>query len=174
MARARVSPVTCLVAASQWRRRLPPRHSPTAHSTHPSAPLPMCRPRVSPLSPIRLERKRVVEAARGQARGGPPWLPHWRIVSGYQTETTACAFIYQAAARHRDRPMVAEADAGETGGGGADGRGGRNRESESGKERWSVPCDARAAARDSRGRGSNLGLARRWGGAWLVAQWTAA
>jgi hypothetical protein len=59
--------------------------------------------------------------------------------------------------------MVAQADAGETGGVGADGRGRRNRESERGKERWSVPCDARAAVRVSRGRGSNLGLGRRWG-----------
>lgn len=88
-------------------------------------------------------------------------------VSGYQTETTACAFhlsgCREAPRESEDRPMVAEADAGETGGGGADERGGRNRESESGKERWSVPYDARAAARDSRGRGSNLGLARRWG-----------
>lgn len=57
-------------------------------------------------------------------------------MSGYQSETTACPSIYQAAERHResdDRAMVAEAeaeaDAGETGGGGADGRGGRNRRS---------------------------------------------
>jgi hypothetical protein len=51
------------------------------------------------------ERERVVEADRrptAKPGGGPPLLPHWRIVSGYQTETTACAFIYQADARHRE------------------------------------------------------------------------
>lgn len=42
------------------------------------------------------------------------------------------------------RAMGAEADAGETGGGGADGRGGRNRESESGKE-GEVDCTLRWA-----------------------------